>query len=59
MVIVLGLCGGFLLGFAPGLKLENQEILVDGNCVGFMLGVVLGVIIGISVGKPDGDKVCC
>ena len=40
-------------------KLENQEILLDSDCVGSMLGVVLGVIIGISVDKNDGDKVGC
>ena len=35
----------------------NQEHLLDGYCVEYMLGVVLGAIIEISVGKPDSDKV--
>ena len=37
-------------------KIENQEGLLDGGCVGYLLDFVLGVIIGISVVKPDGDK---
>ena len=57
MGIVLGLCDVFLTVFALGKKIDNQEGLLDGDCVGSLLGVVLGVIIGISVGKPDGDKV--
>ena len=59
VVIVLGICDGFLLLFALGKKLDNQEVFLDGGCVGYLLGFVLGVIIGISVGKPDGDKLVC
>ena len=59
MGIVLGLCDVLLMGFTLGKKLENQEGLLDGDCVGSLLGAVLGIIIGISVGKPDGDKVGC
>ena len=44
---VLGLCDGFLLVCELGQKLDNQEGLLYGNCVGSLLGVVLGVIIGI------------
>ena len=40
-------------------KIENQEGLVDGYCVGSLMGVALGVIIGISVGKTNDDKVGC
>ena len=40
-------------------KLENQEGLLDGDCVVSLLGVVLVGIIGISVGKTDSDKVGC
>ena len=39
-------------------KLDNQEVL-DGDYVGYILSVVMGIIIGISVGKPDGDKIGC
>ena len=56
MVIVLGLCDVLLLRFAHE-KNDNQEVLLDGDCVGYLLGVVLCVSIGISLGKPDGDKV--
>ena len=56
MGIVLGLCDVLLMGFTLGKKLENQEGLLDGDCVGSLMDVVLGVIIGISVGKHDGDK---
>ena len=35
-------------------NIYNQEGLLDGDCVVYLLGFVLGVIIGISVGKPDG-----
>ena len=59
MGIVIGICDGFLLGFALGKKIEHQEGFLDGDCVGSLLGVVLGVIIDISVGKPDSDKVGC
>ena len=57
MGIVLGLCDVFLMVFALGKKIDNQEGLLGGDCVVSLLGVVLGVIIGIFVGKPDGDKV--
>ena len=50
---------GFLLVFALGFCKYNQEVLLYGDCVGYLLGVVLGVILGISVGKPDDDKECC
>ena len=59
MVILVGICDGFLLGFALGKKLENQEGLLDGDCVRSLLGVVLGLTIGISVVKPDTDEVGC
>ena len=59
MTIVLGICDGFLLGSSLGKKLDNQEVFLDGDCVGSLLGVVLGVIIVISVDKPDGDKLGC
>ena len=36
-----------------------QEVLLDGDCVGYLLGAVMGTIIVFSVGKPDGDKVRC
>ena len=55
--ILLGLCDSFLMVFALGKKIANQEGLLEGDCVGSLLGVVLRVIIGISVGKPDSDKV--
>ena len=58
MVIVLGICDGFLLVFALGNKNnDNQEGLLYGDCVGYLMGVVLSLIIGISVVKPDGDEV--
>ena len=38
-------------------KIEKQEGLLDGDCIGYLMGVVLGVTIGISVGKPGGDKI--
>ena len=57
MGILLGIFDSFLLGFALGKKLDNQECFLDGDCVGALTGVVLGVIIGISLGKPDDDKV--
>ena len=40
MGILLGLCDGFLLEFALGKKLENQEVLLDVDCVGSIMGVV-------------------
>ena len=40
-------------------KIDNQEGLLDSDCVGSMLGVVMVIIIGISMGKPDGDKEGC
>ena len=59
MGILLWICDVFLLGFSLNKKLENQEGLLDGDCVGSLLGFVMVVIIGISVGKPYGDKVGC
>ena len=59
MGIVQGIFDGLLLEFALGKNIENQEGLLDGDCVGSLLGVVICVTIGISVGKPDGDKVGC
>ena len=40
-------------------KSHNREVLLDGDCVGYLMGVVLGVIIGKSVVKPEGGKVGC
>ena len=40
---------------ALGLKKLNQEFLLYGDCVGYLIGV----IIVISVGKIYGDKVGC
>ena len=40
-------------------QVENQEVLLDGDCVGSNMIVVLVLIIGISVGKPHDDKVGC
>ena len=53
MGIVLCLCDCFLLAFALGKKIYNQEGLLNGYYVGFLLGVVMVVIIGVSVVKPD------
>ena len=49
----------FPYDISPREKNENQDALLYGDCVEFLLGVVLDVIIDISVGKPDGDKVGC
>ena len=57
--ILLGLCSGLLLVFALGKKLENQEGLLDSDCVVSLMGVVWGLIIDISVGKPYVDKLGC
>ena len=57
MVIVLGIFDGFLMGFELGKKIENQEGLLDGDCVESLMGVVMGAIIGISVDEQDDDKV--
>ena len=59
MEILLGLCDGLLMGFALGNKLENQESLLYGDCVGYLLDFFMGVLVGISVGKSDGDKLGC
>ena len=56
---VLGICGGFLLGSELGKNIDNQEVLLEGHCVGPLLGVVLGLNIGVSVGKPEDDKIVC
>ena len=51
--------GCFPAGICTWQKNDYQEVLLDGDCVGYLLGVVMGVIIVDSVGKPDGDKVGC
>ena len=54
MVIVLRIWDGFLLVFALGKKLENQEGWLDGDCVGFFVifpcGIWLGAQIGVQIG---------
>ena len=47
MGILIGLCDGLMLDFALGKKLYNQECLLDGDCVGYLMGVVIEAIIGI------------
>ena len=59
MGVLLGISYSFLLGFALGKKLENQEGFLDGDCVVYLLGVMLGLTIGIAVGKPDTDELGC
>ena len=48
-----------MLEFVLGKTIENQEGLLDGDCVGSLLGVMLGILIRNSEGKNDGNKLGC